>query len=666
MNTASQNLVQVGVSMVLRDNFTKEAGRISQSFRSMMADMENLTRGYRASFGDISEIGMNLVGSMYDAYKYSAQVQNEVWLTSKIAGANLKEAKELWNTAQEVNAETPLTAMQVASAERYLAMAGNSAKDIKNLVRPAAKLASIFGLDPGGKGGVADIMTNIMSMFQMDTSQANSVADDIFTAVTSANMSLEDLMATIRYSGADMNAAGVSFRELAAAAGALGDVGIQGTMAGTSLGNMIRYLNLTLAGQKKNGIDTLNELGLSVSDFYDSMGNFKGLGNALQKFESVYKNMTSLERTQDFYNMLGVRGMRGMIPILEAMSKGKDKFTIIMSRYDQNQGKVDETMEEFSKTNQGVLDKFNSSVENLITTIGQASEGPFRGLLSIGTSLVDSLNEFAQSDKGAKTIGYVVGMTITGTVWLTLKGILATIQNIALYTNTVTTGVTATATNTAVTNTVLRTRLLSIEQNLHSMITNQHVMIKLLARLNGMDINPAGQWYISDEDRYGKNKKGKKGKRGQYVKSPGIPAGATILDDGVGSGGSGGGGGSSTTKGPGTKWWGKGIGGVAGGLLKAVNVLGYILMGVQTVSFISDLINSNTQRSAEALEEEKNRERQRRKANEDLWYEAVKQGVIEGMRESNLKVTVDPSMTDAALIGGPIGPGYSNNNLLGF
>ena len=36
-----------------------------------------------------------------------------------------------------------------------------------------------------------------------------------------------------------MKAAGVSMRELAAATGVLGDMGIQGSMAGTSLGNMV-------------------------------------------------------------------------------------------------------------------------------------------------------------------------------------------------------------------------------------------------------------------------------------------------------------------------------------------------------------------------------------------------------------------------------------------
>ncbi len=673
MNTASQSLVQVGVSMVLRDNFTKEAGKISQSFRTMMADMDTLSRGYRASFGDISEIGMNLVGSMYEAYKYSAGVQNEIWLTSKIAGANLKESKELWEVAQQVNKETPLSAAQVASAERYLAMAGNSADKIQDLIGPASKLASIFGMNPGGKGGVADIMTNIMAMFQMDTSNASRVADDIYTAVTNANMSLEDLMATVRYSGADMAAAGVSFRELAAAAGALGDVGIQGTMAGTSLGNMIRYLQLSIAGQKKYGFDTLNELGLSVKDFYDEMGNFKGIGNALQQFLGVYKNMISIERTQDFYNMLGVRGMRGMIPILEAMAKGNDKFLKIMGRYDSNQGIVERINQERLATNAGLIDQFESSVENLITTFGKASEGPFRGLLEVGTQLVDSLNSFIQTDFGAKTTSYAVGMIITGTVWMTLKGILAFVQNITAYTSGIQSGIIQTANNTRLNslNTmkmgeIMRTRLLSIEGNMTQMIVNQRTMISLLGRLNGIALNSAEQWYVTYPDRYGKTSKGQKAKKGQYAGGGiGRPVTAIFMDDDFEStrqqqkppttppagGGKKGLGSIITTAGT---WVARNAG-------KLTNKIGIALMVLETGQYIASLLTDATKENTEALKANEEEERKRR---ENLWYEAVKQGVIDGMKNGKFNLNVNSNNPDISITGGDFD--YTGGALLGM
>lgn len=51
-----------------------------------------------------------------------------------------------------------------------------------------------------------------------------------------------------------MATAGVDLRQTAAAIGVLGDMGIQGSMAGTSLANMIRYLQLSLVNQKRKAI----------------------------------------------------------------------------------------------------------------------------------------------------------------------------------------------------------------------------------------------------------------------------------------------------------------------------------------------------------------------------------------------------------------------------
>lgn len=254
MINASRSVIEVGVAMVLRDRFSQEAGKISGSFRTMMNDMNTWNRGIQMSASNSLDFGRQLVGGMARAYKYSAGVQNEVWTASKIAGATIAEQKEMLQLAKDVNAMTPLTASDVASGQRYLAMAGNKFDAIKEMIGPASKLASIFTMPVGGKGGVADLMTNIMSMYQIPMTEAARVTDDLYTAVTNANISLQDLAQSISYAGADMATAGVDLRQTAAAIGVLGDMGIQGSMAGTSLANMIRYLQLSLVNQKRKAI----------------------------------------------------------------------------------------------------------------------------------------------------------------------------------------------------------------------------------------------------------------------------------------------------------------------------------------------------------------------------------------------------------------------------
>ena len=282
MNT-SRSIVEVGVAMVLKDRFSQEAGKISGSFRTMMNDMNTWNRGIQMSASNTMYFGMQLVGGMARAYKYSAGVQNEVWTASKIAGATIAEQREMLQLAKDVNEITPLTASDVASGQRYLAMAGNKFDAIKEMIGPASKLASIFTMPVGQKGGVADLMTNIMSMYQIPMGEAARVTDDLYTAVTNANISLTDLAQSISYAGADMATAGVDLRQTAAAIGVLGDMGIQGSMAGTSLANMIRYLQLSLVNQKKKGYNALADLGLSPDEFFDAQGNLIDLYTIYQK-----------------------------------------------------------------------------------------------------------------------------------------------------------------------------------------------------------------------------------------------------------------------------------------------------------------------------------------------------------------------------------------------
>lgn len=429
MNT-SRSIVEVGIAMVLKDRFSQEAGKISGSFRTMMNDMNTWNRGIQMSASNTMDFGMQLVGGMARAYKYSAGVQNEVWTASKIAGATIAEQREMLQLAKDVNEITPLTASDVASGQRYLAMAGNKFDAIKEMIGPASKLASIFTMPVGQKGGVADLMTNIMSMYQIPMGEAARVTDDLYTAVTNANISLTDLAQSISYAGADMATAGVDLRQTAAAIGVLGDMGIQGSMAGTSLANMIRYLQLSLVNQKKKGYNALADLGLSPDEFFDAQGNLIDLYTIYQKFAKAAVDLPSRIETPTFFNIFGVRGNRGMLPVLRDIASGRDKMGKILATYDQNIGAVNRLNEERLKTDAGVIDQFESSLENLTVTAGAALGRIFTPVLNVGTYLVKIINSISETWAGSfglrvAATGVVVGTIVAG--FNTVRGIIRSV-----------------------------------------------------------------------------------------------------------------------------------------------------------------------------------------------------------------------------------------------
>lgn len=496
MNT-SRSILEVGVAMVLKDRFSQEAGKISGSFRTMMNDMNTWNRSIQMSASNTMDFGRQLVGGMARAYKYSAGVQNEVWTASKIAGATIAEQREMLQLAKDVNEITPLTASDVASGQRYLAMAGNKFDALKEMIGPASKLASIFTMPLGQKGGVADLITNIMSMYQIPMGEAARVTDDLYTAVTNANISLTDLAQSISYAGADMATAGVDLRQTAAAIGVLGDMGIQGSMAGTSLANMIRYLQLSLVNQKKKGYNALADLGLSPDEFFDAQGNLIDLYTIYQKFAKAAVDLPSRIETPTFFNIFGVRGNRGMLPVLRDIASGRDKMGKILATYDQNIGAVNRINEERLKTDAGVIDQFESSIENLTVTAGAALGRIFTPVLKVGNSIINVINSISETWVGG--FGLRVGATavVVGTIvagFNTVRGIIRSVGYLQTIATASTEGMSAAAIKTNTQLAIMKARMISMVKLMRTM--------GQLQMMEGVSMNKAGRFYNTKTGRY--------------------------------------------------------------------------------------------------------------------------------------------------------------------
>lgn len=624
MNT-SRSIVEVGVAMVLKDRFSQEAGKISGSFRTMMNDMNTWNRGIQMSASNTMDFGMQLVGGMARAYKYSAGVQNEVWTASKIAGATIAEQREMLQLAKDVNEITPLTASDVASGQRYLAMAGNKFDAIKEMIGPASKLASIFTMPVGQKGGVADLMTNIMSMYQIPMTEAARVTDDLYTAVTNANISLTDLAQSISYAGADMATAGVDLRQTAAAIGVLGDMGIQGSMAGTSLANMIRYLQLSLVNQKKKGYNALADLGLSPDEFFDAQGNLIDLYTIYQKFAKAAVDLPSRIETPTFFNIFGVRGNRGMLPVLRDIASGRDKMGKILATYDQNMGAVNRLNEERLKTDAGVIDQFESILENLTVTAGAALGRIFTPVLNVGNSIIKVINSISETWVGG--FGLRVGATavVVGTIvagFNTVRGIIRSVGYLQTIATASTEGMSAAAIKT-------NTQFAIMEAHMVRMVNLMRTMVQLQMMSSGIGMNSAGRFYNT--------------KTGRYVKTPnpGVPLATTMAGNLAGGALAGAGAqvGSQVARQGAIKGLtsiGGRLMGLLGGPWGLAIIVGLPLL-IEGISYLSNSVDRNT----EAQNKEKEDPTTIRAQNEERFINAVRLAIKEGMRDSRINISVD-------------------------
>lgn len=624
----SRSLVEVGVAMVLKDRFSNEAGRISNSFRTMMNDMNTWNRGIQMSAANAFDFGKELVGGMAKAYQYSAGVYDQVFLASKMSGANAAQQARLMQVAKEVNEVTPLTAKDIASGERYLAMAGNNVEQIEKMIGPAAKLASIFSMPLGEKGGVADLMTNIMQTFNIPSQNATQVVDQLATAVTSANISLTDLAQSFQYSGAEFRNAKISMGDAAAAIGVLGNQGIQASSAGTALANMMRYLTLSVTGQKKAGSTMLKSLGIDPASLVDSQGNLLRLDKIITMLGDKLRGRRGIDISSALFNIFGVRGTRAASALLQDYWSGTNKLTELMDKVNSAKDTVESLTQERLQTPAGIIEQFKSNWENFVVTVGSTLAQVFNPLLKFGSGLFKIINDIQETWAGKFLVKVVATGALVGTLYQGFKFISGTIRMISTFqalATAETEGMAAGMTKTNVQATILEGHLRNISA--------------MMMRMTALQMAPGKFFALPMGGTVGKTKKGTvvaRDSQGRFTSMStlaGAGAGAAV--------------GSTVTRtagqqvakrgaiGFGARLLGSRLLGFLGGPLGLALSIGIPLL-IEVIGGLTNSVDKNT----EALNSDDNKASIQER-NQQAFVEAVRSAIRDGFKDSRINISVD-------------------------
>ncbi|KKN42013.1 hypothetical protein LCGC14_0717730, partial [marine sediment metagenome] len=244
--------------------------------------------------------------------------EKEMSNVKAIAGATGEEFQRLEDRAKSLGETTIFTAKEAAEGMSFLAMAGFKTTEIIGAMPGVLQLASAATID---LGSAADITSNILKGYGMEVSDLSHVNDVLVKAFTSANVNLSMLGQSMKFVGPVARSAGVAFEEAAAAAALLGNAGIQGTMAGTSLRNAISRL----IGPSTKAAKVLEDIGIEAVDID---GKFAGLANVVEQFEKGLEGVSGeAERTAILLEVFGLRAGPAMSVLIETGSKAIREFT---------------------------------------------------------------------------------------------------------------------------------------------------------------------------------------------------------------------------------------------------------------------------------------------------------------------------------------------------
>lgn len=166
---------------------------------------------------------------------------------------------QMTQVVRNVGMKTKFKVTEVADAAKFLAMAGFNADAIQQAISPIADIALVGDTE---LGQTADLVTNIMTAYNISPNKMRSAADIMTNTFTMSNTTLTEIAEAYKYAASLLSAGNVSFEEATAAIGVLGDAGIKGSQAGTTM----RTIMANIANPTKKQRAGWEDIGISLTD----------------------------------------------------------------------------------------------------------------------------------------------------------------------------------------------------------------------------------------------------------------------------------------------------------------------------------------------------------------------------------------------------------------
>lgn len=411
------NSLEIGIALVLQDRFSNQAKDASAAIRRLHNEAkEAVTANLQTAdsiLGTVYNSLQNVAIGITNTVLQGAEFIDTMTTVSAITGSTREQLQMLSETAQSLGLETMFGSQDIASGMKYLAMAGNTVEQVNDMIKGAAYVANATGMELGGKGGAADLITNVMKTFKIVGDGASELVGDQLTKATlSANISMTDLAESIKYSAADMVMLKKELPEVAAMIGTLGNAGIQGSMAGTSLGNMARYL-IKAFNPKTDAYSFLQRMGLSQQDFVDAQGDLIDFGDIMEKISKGVENLPSIDRGKAIGAIFGVRGQRAANAIMNDLEGYRNLLDQIQNN---SAGFAKDIVDKRMNTLAGSIDKVSSAWENLKVAFTEQIGPALMPILNTISQIIEAVREFVTTPVGAFASQVFVLSTFIGLV----------------------------------------------------------------------------------------------------------------------------------------------------------------------------------------------------------------------------------------------------------
>lgn len=327
-------------------------------------------------------VGVAIAGALGYAADQAAQFNAQMDYFQAVSNATVQQMDAVRAKAIQLDQTTMFSTGDIAQMFVQLAKSGVSTKDILNgMADSATRLAQAAQIPL--TNATKDLVT-ALSAFNLKASDAAMVANEFNGAATSSILSVDDLSTSFKYVGAVAQSLGISIQDTTTALTLMGRAGIQGSMGGTELRQML----LQIAKPTKAAATLMEQLGIITKNgsnqFFDASGKAKSLSDIFQILQTHLAGLSEQQQVAALKTLFASRAMAGAVILTHAGAKGFAEMNAEINRTTA----ADVAAKRMDNL-QGSLHILTSSMKTMAITAGQ----PLQNFLK---SIVDQLAHLVQ------------------------------------------------------------------------------------------------------------------------------------------------------------------------------------------------------------------------------------------------------------------------------
>jgi len=394
----------------------------ARTFKKALAGMGMQTKktsGQMRSFGSSMKTAFAAIGgavALKQTITTIAGFEDQMAMLQGTTGATADEMEQFKNRARELGASTRFSASQAAEGLLELSRAGFEVEESIAAIGSTLDLATAAQLE---LGQASAITANTIRQYSLAAEDAQQVSDVFVNTANSSNTTVEALAETMKFAGATAGTLGISLEETAAAAGALANSGIKGSMAGTSLRGMM----LSLVKPTEEAKQQIEDLGLTMDQVNPEKVGIIGAFKALRESQ-----MDTAAATTIFQKRFAGSAL--------ILSKNINMMEKLKEANEDAEGTARKNAKLMEETLSGAWLTFKSAVEEAMLQTGDAGFlGVLKDVVKFATDVVRVLSgvEGAVSKpflKGQIAMAKFIGHFKTGLeIWKGIFKIMGTVAD---------------------------------------------------------------------------------------------------------------------------------------------------------------------------------------------------------------------------------------------